>query len=174
MRQMFDAVPQRYNRLNRIITFGRDEAWRQKALEAIEAKDGDRILDICTGTGDLALKIAKWRPKAEIYAVDFSPHMLAAAKERARQLNVQNIVFKEDDCLELSFPDKHFDYITISFGFRNLSFSMANLETALKEMRRLLKDGARLIILETCQPVNKFIRKIFHFYAKAIVDRKST
>ncbi len=168
---MFDSVPEKYNRLNKIITFGQDEAWRQKAIDAIKAQDGDRILDICTGTGDLALKIASKFPKTKVYAIDFSPRMLGFAKERALQAGLQNIIFQENDCLKMEFPEWHFNYITISFGFRNLSYSMANLESALKEMHRVLKEGGRLVIVETSQPINFFIRKFLHFYAKSIVPR---
>ena len=171
MRKMFDAVPEKYNRLNKILTFGQDETWRQKALDAIEAEDGTAILDLCTGTGDLALKIAGRFPNARVYALDFSPRMLAWAKERAQQLNVQNIIFKENDCLGMTFPDEHFDYITISFGFRNLSYSTTNLDKALKEINRVLKNGGRLVIIETSQPINTFVRRLFHFYAIKIVPR---
>ena len=168
---MFDAVPEKYNRLNKILTFGQDETWRQKALDAIETEDGTTILDICTGTGDLALKIAGRFPNARVYALDFSPRMLAWAKERAQQLNVQNIIFKENDCLGMPFSDEYFDYITISFGFRNLSYSTTNLDKALKEINRVLKNGGRLVIIETSQPVNTFVRRLFHFYAIKIVPR---
>lgn len=169
MKQMFDSIPRKYNPLNKIITFGQDETWRQKALEAIEAKPGDRILDICTGTGNLALKISCKFPYAEIYAVDFSNKMLEVAKERAAHLGLQNITFKENDCSAMEFPENYFDYITISFGFRNLSHSMMNLDRALKEIYRVLKNGGRLIIIETTQPNNIIIRKLFHFYVCILV-----
>lgn len=171
MRRMFDSVPQVYNRLNRIITLGQDEIWRQKAADAIEAEDKTAILDICTGTGDLALKIARKFPNSKIYAIDFSPRMLGLAKERALQLGLQNIIFKENDCLYMDFPNEHFDYVTISFGFRNLSYSMTNFDKALKEINRVLKNDGRLVIIETSQPRNVFIRNAFHFYARSVVPR---
>lgn len=171
MRRIFDSVPERYNCLNRVLTVGRDETLRQKALDAIEAENGAMILDICTGTGDLAIKIASKFSTALVYAVDFSPRMLAVAKERALKLGLQNIIFKENDCLCMEFPNEHFDYITVSFGFRNLSYSMMNLKAALKEMYRVLKDDCKLVIVETSQPTNPFIRNAFHFYARSIVPR---
>ena len=169
MRKMFDSVPEKYNRLNRILTFGQDEIWRQKALDAIEAEDGTAILDICTGPGNLAIKIAGKFPNSKVYAVDLSSRMVAAAKERAMRLGLQNIIFKEDDCLHMEFANEHFDYITISFGFRNLSYSIANLKAALKEMYRVLKDEGKLVIIETSQPANALARNIFHLYAGKIV-----
>ncbi len=169
MRRMFDSIPQEYNCLNRVLTVGRDETWRQKTLDAIEAEDGTTILDICTGTGDLALKIASKFPNAKVYAVDFSPGMLVIAKERALQMGLQNIIFEENDCLYMEFPNTCFNYITVSFGFRNLSYSMMNLEGALKEIHRVLKNNGKLVIIETSQPANVLARNIFHFYAKNIV-----
>lgn len=171
MRKMFDSVPREYNRLNRVLTIGKDEIWRQKALDAIEAEDGTAILDICTGTGDLALKIASKFPNAKVYAVDFSSRMVAAAKERAMRLGLQNIIFKEADCLYMEFANEHFDYVTISFGFRNLSYSIGNLKAALKEIYRVLKDDGKLVIIETSQPANALVRNIFHLYAGKIVPR---
>ncbi len=169
MRGMFDSASPRYALLNRILTFGQDEIWRQNAVDTIEPQNKDRILDICTGTADLALKIAKKFPELPIHVLDYSPRMLATAKKRARGLAVKNIIFKEGDCTNMEFDNDYFDYITISFGFRNLSYSRENLDKALKEIRRVLKQGGRFIILETSQPSNILIRRAFHFYAARIV-----
>jgi len=169
MRKMFNSIPEKYIFLNKILTFGRDEVWRCKVLDIIKLQDGDRILDACTGTGDLALKLADRFPGIQIYAMDFSPKMLSTAEKRAQMLDIQNIVFKENDCMNMDFSSDYFDCITISFGFRNISYSERNLRRSLKEMRRVLKHGGRLIILETSQPMNVIIRKFFHFYAKRIV-----
>ena len=136
MRQMFDSAAKRYVLLNKILTFGQDEKWRQAALEAIEPQADAQILDICTGTADLVLKIAKENP---VLSRNFS------------------------------LDGDYFDYVTISFGFRNLSFSRENLGQALKEIYRVLKKGGRFIIIETSQPANIFVRKLFHFYAEKIV-----
>ena len=170
MRQMFDAASKRYVLLNKILTLGQDEKWRQAALEAIEPQADTKILDICTGTADLALKIAKKFSLLPIYALDYSPRMLAAARERLlKERFTHNIIFKEGDCTSMEFDGDYFDYVTISFGFRNLSFSRENLGQALKEIYRVLKKGGRFIIIETSQPANIFVRKLFHFYAEKIV-----
>ena len=171
MRQMFDSAAKRYVLLNKILTFGQDEKWRQAALEAIEPQADAQILDICTGTADLVLKIAKKFSPLPIYALDYSPRMLAVARERLLKERKfeQNIIFKEGDCTSLEFDGDYFDYVTISFGFRNLSFSRENLGQALKEIYRVLKKGGRFIIIETSQPANIFVRKLFHFYAEKIV-----
>ena len=151
MREMFDSVPRRYRLLNKILTFGQDESWRQRALEMIKVQAGDKILDVCTGTADLALKIARMFPWAKIHAIDFSLQMLAAAKKRIEEGGLKNIIIQEKDCIDLGFDNEHFDYITISFGFRNISYSRINLIRSLKEMYRVLKPEGQLIILETSQ-----------------------
>lgn len=169
MQQMFDIASKRYALSNTVLTFGQDEKWRQAALQAIEPKADTKILDICTGTADLALKLARKFSRLTIYALDYSKNMLAAAKERAQRQGIKNIVFKEGDVTGTGFDSGYFDYITVSFGFRNLSFSDENLRKALKEIHRVLKQGGRFIIIETSQPQNLFIRKLFHFYAANIV-----
>ncbi len=173
MQDMFDSVWERYSLTNRIITFGQDALWRNRVSDMLKVGKETKILDICTGTGDLALKIAKRFPYARTYAIDFSPRMLAFAKKRAAEQGIKNIFLKENDCRSMEFDSSYFDYITVSFGFRNLSYSRANLEASLKEIHRVLKNEGRLIILETSQPVNKFIKKFFHFYASRIVPRAS-
>jgi len=166
---MFDSIPQRYVLLNKILTFGQDDRWRDKLLQNIQTKSGNKILDICTGTGDLALKLAKKFPNVEIYAMDFSPNMLHEAEKRAYKKGIKGIIFIEDDCTDMDFEDNFFDSITISFGFRNLSYSKENLSKALAEIYRVLKCGGNFAILETSQPKNIFIRKVFHIYVKRIV-----
>ena len=169
MRKMFDSIPEKYIFLNKILTFGLDEVWRRKILDIIGSQDGDKILDACTGTGDLALKLASRFPDKKIYAMDFSPNMLSVAEKRAQMLDMQNIVFKETDCTNMDFNNDYFDYITISFGFRNLSYSKVNLSRSLREMYRVLRHEGRLIILETSQPSNMLIKKLFHSYVRKIV-----
>ena len=171
MQEMFDVASKRYVFSNKILTFGQDEKWREATLDAVEPKADAKILDICTGTADLALKLARRFPSLTIYALDYSKNMLAAAKERAQQQGVKNIIFKEGDVTDIRFDSRYFDYVTVSFGFRNLSFSQENLNKALKEIYRVLKEGGEFIIIETSQPENIFIKKLFHFYAADIVPR---
>lgn len=166
---MFDSAAARYVLSNKILTFGQDEKWRQSAVKLIQPQDNLKILDICTGTADLALKIAKKFSHLKIYAVDYSPGMLAVAKKRADRYGLHNIIFKEGDCLNMEFDSDYFDYVTISFGFRNLSFYRENLEKALEQIYRILKPGGRFIIIETSHPPNRFLKGIFHFYAARII-----
>jgi demethylmenaquinone methyltransferase/2-methoxy-6-polyprenyl-1,4-benzoquinol methylase len=166
---MFDSVPDKYVLLNRVLTLGQDDYWRHKLLQSISPNDWDKILDACTGTGDLAIKLATEFPKAKVYAMDFSPNMLSEAEKRADKLGIKSIIFKETDCVNMDFDDDYFDYVTISFGFRNISYSKENLTRALREIHRVLKHEGRFVILETSQPKNILIRKLFHIYARRIV-----
>lgn len=169
MRRMFDSISEKYVFLNKILTFGQDDRWRDRLIQNIYPKYGDKILDICTGTGDLAIKLAKKFTDVETYAVDFSPNMINKAEKRAYKDGVRTVNFIENDCLNMDFEDNFFDYITISFGFRNLSYSKENLNRALMEIYRILKYEGYFVILETSQPKNKLIKKVFHIYVKKIV-----
>lgn len=171
---MFNLASRKYILLNKILTLGRDKKWRQAATEAITPRPQSKILDACTGTADLALKIAEKFPHAEIHALDYSPDMLSIARQRQARQGLRNLVFKQGDCTRMEFESGYFDYVTVSFGFRNLSFSRDNLDKALREIYRVLKKGGRLIIIETSQPENRLIRKIFHFYAACIVPAAGT
>ena len=168
---MFDSVPEKYRLLNRILTVGQDELWRRKVLDFIEPKEDLRILDICTGTGDLSIKLAQKFPRSKVFAADFSSRMLLKAKGLARKRKIGNISFIECDAANLGLYSDTFDYVTISFGFRNLSYSEENLKASLGEIHRVLKAGGKLVILETSQPASSLIRKSFHFYASSIVPR---
>jgi len=169
MRRMFDSASKKYIIINTLMTFGRDGAWRRRAVDAVVPKDGMKILDICTGTGDLALMAARRFPKGSVYGLDYSPEMLNIARERAGSMKLGNLVFAEGDSARLPFESGSFDYVTVSFGFRNLSYSLDILLGVLKEIHRALKDEGRFIIIETSQPAFVFFRGLFHFYALRIV-----
>lgn len=168
---MFDSAANRYVLSNKVLTFCQDERWRQAAVDVIQPETKIKILDICTGTADLALKIAKRFPHSTIYGLDFSQNMLGVAKERAEKEGLNNLIFEIGNCANMGFESDYFNYVTISFGFRNLSYSRENLNKALREIYRVLKHGGRFVIIETSQPANIFIRKLFHFYAANIVPK---
>ena len=165
---MFDSVPREYALSNRILTFGQDNRWRNRVLEAINPLPNAAILDICTGPADLALKIAASFAGSRVYACDFSPRMLEHAGERAgvRRLHIR---FVQTDCGLMGFRSASFDCVTVSFGFRNLSFAQENLTHALGEILRVLKNRGRFIIIETSQPQNPLVKRLFHLYAAKVV-----
>ena len=140
VRTMFDRIAPVYDAMNRLMTGGLDRRWRKLAVEAV-VRPGDRVLDACCGTGDLAIAAA--RAGAEVTGVDFSPRML----ERARR-KLHSVTWVEGDVLALPFAENSFEAATVGFGVRNV----ADLEVALAELRRVLGVGGRLAILELTQP----------------------
>jgi demethylmenaquinone methyltransferase/2-methoxy-6-polyprenyl-1,4-benzoquinol methylase len=140
VRGMFDRIAPVYDAMNRIMTAGLDRSWRRLAVEAVVGP-GDRVLDACCGTGDLAL--AAEREGGHVTGLDFSPRML----ERARRKSA-TVEWVEGDLLALPFPDGGFDAATVGFGVRNV----AGLREGLVELRRVLRPGGRLAILEITRP----------------------
>jgi demethylmenaquinone methyltransferase/2-methoxy-6-polyprenyl-1,4-benzoquinol methylase len=156
VRGMFDRIAPVYDAMNRVMTAGLDRAWRRLTVEAV-VQPGDRVLDACCGTGDLAL--AAEREGGVVTGLDFSPKML----ERARRKS-ETITWVEGDLLELPFEDGSFDAATVGFGVRNV----ADLEAALAELRRVLRPGGRLAILEITHP-RGLLRPFFSLWFDRIV-----
>ena len=140
VRRMFDRIAPVYDSMNRLMTAGLDRRWRRETAAAV-VRPGDRVLDVCCGTGDLAIEAA--HAGGNVTGLDFSAPML----DRARQKSAE-IEWLEGDALALPFPDNAFDAVTIGFGLRNL----ANVERGLEELRRVLRSGGRLGILEITRP----------------------
>ncbi|MEP6892788.1 MAG: class I SAM-dependent methyltransferase [Gaiellaceae bacterium] len=140
VRSMFDRIAPVYDAMNRVMTVGLDRRWRRLAVELV-VQPGDRVLDACCGTGDLALEAE--RQGGHVVGLDFSERML----ERARRKS-GTIEWLQGDLLALPFPDGSFDAATVGFGVRNV----ADLELGLRELRRVLRTGGRLAVLEITQP----------------------
>ena len=169
LQKMFMAVPPSYDFLNRLLTFRLDERWRKHAVKRIlEAKPG-RILDLCTGTGDLAIRLrALALEGAQITALDYSAPMLEVARQKAQRAGRPNIEFVEGDVAAMPFADQSFDAVGIAFAFRNLTFKNPDTDTFLSEILRVLKPGGRFVIVETSQPKSWLIRKLAHLYLRYI------
>ncbi len=167
---MFDTVPDRYDLLNRLLTLRLDEYWRKlAALKCLENKPS-RVLDLCCGTGDLALQIANRSPiEVMQFALDYSPGMLEVAQAKlARYAPDRRVQFTEGDASEMPFESNYFDSVGIAFAFRNLTWRNPLSELALAEVLRVLKPGGRFVIIETSQPNNALLRAIFHAYLRFI------
>ncbi|MGL6279505.1 MAG: bifunctional demethylmenaquinone methyltransferase/2-methoxy-6-polyprenyl-1,4-benzoquinol methylase UbiE [Gaiella sp.] len=156
VRSMFDRIAPVYDAMNRLMTAGLDRSWRRLAAEAV-VLPGDRVLDACCGTGDLALEGE--RQGGHVTGLDFAPQML----ERARAKS-DTITWVEGDLLGLPFADDAFDAATVGFGVRNV----ADLEAALVELRRVLRPGGHLAILEITQPRGP-LRPFFSLWFDRIV-----
>ena len=140
VRSMFDRIAPVYDAMNRLMTAGLDQRWRRLTVDAV-VRPGDRVLDACCGTGDLA--IAGAQAGGVVTGVDFSAPMLERARRKAPELE-----WVEGDALALPFEDGSFDAATVGFGVRNL----ADLDGGLRELRRVLRPGGRLAILEITRP----------------------
>jgi demethylmenaquinone methyltransferase/2-methoxy-6-polyprenyl-1,4-benzoquinol methylase len=146
--KMFDAISENYDGLNRVISFGIDVKWRKKVIQLIGKNNPKKILDIATGTGDLAIMMADLNPD-EVVGLDISAGMLEVGKEKIADKNLSNLVkMVLGDSENIPFEDNYFDAITVSFGVRNFE----NLDKGLKEILRVLKPGGTFVVLETAVP----------------------
>jgi demethylmenaquinone methyltransferase / 2-methoxy-6-polyprenyl-1,4-benzoquinol methylase len=173
---MFTDIPRHYDLINHLITWNMDKIWRRKAaLECLSTRP-PRILDLCCGTGDLAITIAALADYAvEIKGLDYSQPMLdiAARKvsERAELLSGKTLAFYPGEAARQPFPDGSFDCIGISFAFRNLTYNNPLASNHLAEILRVLKPGGRLVIAESSQPRSTLVRSLYHFYMRQYVYR---
>ncbi len=169
--RMFNEVPDRYDIMNRIVTLGQDERWRKKATKLCLHEEPDRVLDICTGTADLAIRVARMADKnIEITASDFSQPMLDVAAEKAQKLNGNKPSFVLADTADLPFEKDHFNVTTIGFAFRNLTYKNKFAGQYLSEILRTLKPGGIFIIAESSQPKNIIMKFGFRIYLKVWVQ----
>jgi demethylmenaquinone methyltransferase / 2-methoxy-6-polyprenyl-1,4-benzoquinol methylase len=154
VREMFGAIARRYDLANHTLSCGTDFYWRKCAANIVAGWRPGKIVDLATGTGDLALALQKKLPDAEVTGVDFLPEML----ELAQRKGVRKTILA--DAMRLPFPDASFDCVTIAFGLRN----MENWRGALVEMSRVLRPGGRLLVLEFSLPTVSIVRTIYRFY----------
>ncbi len=173
LHSMFSAVPPRYDMINHIITWGLDERWRRKAARECLASPLGKVLDLCCGTGDLAINLAQLAENnVELTGVDYSQPMLEIAVKKAEQLaRGRRISFIHGDAANLPFPDGYFDCVGISFAFRNLTYKNPLAQRHIAEVLRVLSAGGRYVIVETSQPKLKLIRKLYHLYLRWFVSR---
>ncbi len=163
--QMFDTISKDYDGLNRVISFGIDIKWRKRVVQLLKAKKPESILDIATGTGDLAIAMTK-TGATKIVGLDISPGMLEVGKHKVADKKLdETISMVVGDSESLDFEDNSFDAVTVAFGVRNFE----NLEIGLKEIHRVLKPEGSLVILETSVPTRTPFKQGYFFYTKYIL-----
>ena len=164
---MFDNIAPYYDLLNRVLSLGIDKIWRKKAIKLLQADQPKVVLDVATGTADLALETVKRINGVEkIIGVDISVEMLAIGREKIAKKNLQQVItLEEGDSENLPFQDNTFDAITVAFGVRNFE----NLEKGLAEMFRVLKPGGKVVVLEFSRPTIFPFKQLFNFYFKYIL-----
>jgi len=165
---MFGRIAPRYDLLNHLLSMNIDRYWRARTVARVAdvlARPDAKALDICCGTGDLMLALAK-RGKAHVYGSDFSHPMLVAAREKADRRKAGSGLF-EADALRLPLADESLHVLTVAFGFRNL----ANYRHGLDEILRVLKPGGRAAILEFSTPPNRALAQLYGFYSRNVLPR---
>ena len=160
---LFAAIAPRYDLINDLQSFGLHRYWKRKLIKLAQVKSGEKALDLCCGTGDVAFALAG--QGAEVLGVDFSGPMLAVAKQRQERDRVNGLEFLRGDALNLPAADQSVDVLTISYGLRNL----ADFEGGLKEMLRVIKPGGRLLVLDFGIPDNRLWRFGYFQYLKWFV-----
>jgi demethylmenaquinone methyltransferase/2-methoxy-6-polyprenyl-1,4-benzoquinol methylase len=165
--KIYSEIAFHYELVNHLLTFGLDIPWRKQASMIAAAGDGTLWLEVCSGTGEMAMNLQELaNPKTRIILSDFSFSMVSKARNKPE---LQRTSISLADSCVLPFPDNTFDLVVISFATRNIAGSAARLLRFLKEFNRVLKSGGRFINLETSQPKSKSIRILYHLYAKSVV-----
>jgi demethylmenaquinone methyltransferase/2-methoxy-6-polyprenyl-1,4-benzoquinol methylase len=165
VKQIFNEVTPYYDRMNHLLSARRDVAWRRFAIRRLP-QHASRVLDIATGTGDVALDMVRLRPRLEVVGVDFVRKMLDRAVEKTRLQGAQErIRYLTADAMVLPFPDDQFDAATIAFGLRNIPDRPA----AIREMARVVKPGGKVITVEMTFPRNLKMRRFFFWYLNRVI-----
>jgi len=164
---MFDTISENYDGLNRVISFGIDIKWRKKVVNIVKKTQPKHILDIATGTGDLAINLAETNAE-KIVGLDISSGMLEIGKQKIEKKNLSNkIEMVIGDSENMPFEDNTFDAITVAFGVRNFE----TLEKGLKDILRVLKPGGTFVILETSIPTKTPFKQGYKIYTKHILPK---
>lgn len=164
--KMFNSIAPYYDFLNRLLSLGIDRSWRRKAIEELKAANPKVVLDVATGTADLAIEVSKQVDAEKIVGIDISVEMLEFGKKKLEKLSLSKLIeLMEGDSENLPFEDNTFDAVTVAFGVRNFE----NLDKGLKEIRRVLKKDGKLVVLEFSRPTFFPIKQLFNFYFKYIL-----
>lgn len=164
--RMFDAIAHRYDLLNRVLSLGTDQSWRRRTVKALRIAPGHRVLDLATGTADLALLIARTHGDCTVTGVDPSEGMLAVGRRKVTEAGLDDrITLLAGDAQSLDAADGSFDRVCIAFGIRNVPDRVR----ALREMRRVLRPGGRVAILELSEPREGWTAPFARFHVHHVV-----
>ena len=166
VRGMFNDIAPTYDRLNHILSLDIDRLWRRRVVRTLRRKGVKHILDMATGTGDLAIDIARKIPQTTIFAADFSSEMLAVARQKIERLGLtERITLEECNAENIPLPDKAVEAATVAFGVRNFEHQ----KEALTEMMRTIKKGGHLIVLEFSNPKCALVRGLYRLYSHYVL-----
>jgi demethylphylloquinol methyltransferase len=169
---IFNRIAPVYDELNDKLSLGQHRVWKEMAVKWSQVKPGDTCIDLCCGSGDLSLRLARHVGKTgKVYGVDFSCQLLEVAQQRAQSQYPQpNIIWEEADVLNLPFPDDQFDAATMGYGLRNVT----DIPSSLQELHRVLKKGAKAAILDFHRPSNPYLRRFQQWYLGNLVVPAAT
>jgi demethylmenaquinone methyltransferase/2-methoxy-6-polyprenyl-1,4-benzoquinol methylase len=163
--KMFDEIAPRYDLLNHALSFGIDRYWRKKGILSLQDVHPAKILDIATGTGDLAIQACKLLKPAQIIGIDISDGMMQIGKEKVSAAGLSDIIaFEQQDCTSMHFADHSFDAAMVAFGIRNF----ADINSGLREILRVLRPGGKLMILELSTPEYVPMKQLYQLYSAVI------
>lgn len=167
--QMFDNIAPTYDKLNHIMSLNIDRMWRRRVMRIVRRAKAHKIMDVATGTGDLAIAMAKRVDRTQILGVDISEEMLAVARRKIEKQGLEErIMLEKGDAENLSMvASESIDAITVAFGVRNFE----NIERGLSELYRTLKPGGKLVVLEFSMPKNRLVRWVYSQYAHRLLPR---
>ena len=165
---MFDDIAGRYDQVNRFLSAGTDIGWRKRALGMLKKEKPLQILDVATGTGDMAILAARLLNPDRVVGIDISAGMLDLGRKKVKNEQLEKVIqLQLGDSETINFAQNTFDAVMVAFGVRNFE----NLEKGLGEMLRVLKPGGRLIVLEFSQPRRKLVRRFYHFYMNVVAPK---
>ena len=163
---MFDGIAHRYDLVNRVISLGIDQSWRKKTVRSLELQPRAKVLDLATGTGDLAIMVARTHPEVTVVGVDPSAKMLEVGQKKLAEGGLtERIELQVGDAQDLKFPDRTFDGLCIAFGIRNVPDRLQGL----REMARVTKAGGRVAILELSEPRGGVLGPLARFHVHSVV-----
>ena len=163
---VFEKIYKRYDVMNSVISFQRHKAWRQYTMQVMDVKQGEAALDVCCGTCDWTIALARAVGKdGKVYGLDFSQNMLSIGDEKIKALNLDQVKLVHGNAMQLPFADNTFDYVTIGFGLRNVPDYLQ----VLREMTRVVRPGGKVVCLETSQPTIVGVRQLYMLYFRYIM-----
>jgi demethylmenaquinone methyltransferase/2-methoxy-6-polyprenyl-1,4-benzoquinol methylase len=167
VREHFDRIASKYDFMNSLLSFGIQHVWKRAAIRMLGLRPGQRVLDVCGGTGDLALGAAKRVGSGgQVVVYDINWAMLTTGRPKAAPMKLDDrMAWVQGDAEQIGFPDNHFDAAMVGFGIRNVT----HLEQAFREMFRVLKPGGKLLCLEFSRPTNPLFRQLYDIYSFTVM-----
>ena len=166
VKRMFDTIADKYDLLNHTLSFGIDKLWRKRGIAFLRPYAPKQILDIATGTGDLAIQMQRKLQADHIIGADLSEGMMEIGRQKVEKAELSaHITFEQQDCTALTYADNQFDAVTAAFGVRNFE----HIEQGIAEMHRVLKPGGHLMILELSTPEHFPMAQLYQLYAKVFI-----